>query len=150
MALVTYLNAHLSLSSGDPLLVTSMAFRNSMKSMQPFPSRSNVLRDIKERSSYWRAKGLLWPFFDIYSDQSYCYQVNLRTFPCKLLFRREKQLSNDQCKSMFCYMITRWYGMARIHYNVDPIRHRFKVYSECIVVVCHKSKLLLNFLGEIS
>ena len=38
-----HLKAQLSFSSGDPLEVTSIASRNSLKSIVPFLSESNVL-----------------------------------------------------------------------------------------------------------
>ena len=50
MTLFTHLNAQFNFSSGQPLLVTSMARRNSLKSIEPFLSVSKVLENDGEKT----------------------------------------------------------------------------------------------------
>ena len=49
----THLNAQFNFSSGQPLLVTSMARRNSLKSIEPFLSVSKVLENDVEKTDWW-------------------------------------------------------------------------------------------------
>ena len=48
---MSYLNAHLSFSSAVPALVTSIAKRNSLKSINPFLSVSKVLKTWSQNCS---------------------------------------------------------------------------------------------------
>ena len=54
---LNYLKAQFNFSSGHPLLVTSIARRNSLKSMEPFLSVSNVLK-ASFKTCGWSCKNI--------------------------------------------------------------------------------------------
>ena len=59
--MLSYLKAHFSFSSGVPALVTSMAKRNSLKSMKPFLSVSKVRKTWSQNcSAFPEGKNILY------------------------------------------------------------------------------------------